>query len=365
MKTNWCVPVAILSTFLVISCNKETDPIPQPGEKNARLELLLKGTPVSTGRSTDATLPADEGNIKTIAVGVFSHASGDVNIITEPTVAQSGSTLSSINCTPGIVDIVVVVNAPTGSFAGVLTKNDFIAKTVSLSTTQVSNVQTSDNLPMSGEATNITLTADQTQAATISLSRLVARISINSIKTAFDVNGAYKNATFTLQKVFLYNAMSTSTVIPTVEPAGTTPIHGGVAPGGIWATNTPWLVDAITGVANTEHTTPHWFYTFANDGTSTPTKFVIVGQLDIDGLGITPAETVYYPIVVNKAQTGTVISGSVGDSTIKRNSEYKLTAIIKGKGVSDPDQNIDPASLALTINVANWALTITQDVIFE
>lgn len=368
MKTNMYVFVACLATFFFASCSKETsEPTPQPGEKSARLELALEGTKTVNGRATGDALPTSEGNIKTIAVGVFNTSDGSVNVIAEPTVVQSGSELAAINCTPGTVDIIVVANAPTQTFAGVMKKSDFIAKTVQLSTTQDSNIQKSDNLPMSGEATGIALTAGKAKELTISLSRLVARISISSITTAFDPNGAYKSATFKPEKVFLYNAMSTSPVIPTTQPVATTPIHGATAPGGIYTAGTTWLLDnTTTGAANTAYTTPHWFYTFANDGKTTPTKFVISGQFDADGAGAGTAETVYYPIVVNKAQAGTIISGSGnGDSTIKRNSEYKLTAIIKSKGVNDPAIEIAPATLTLTVNVADWALTITQEVTFQ
>lgn len=366
MKTNMYVFVACLATLFFASCSKETtDPEPQPGEKTARLELTLEGTKTVNGRATGGTLPTSEGNIKTIAIGVFN-SDKTVNVIAEPTVVQSGGVLAGINCMPGTVDIIVVANAPAGTFAGVMTKDAFIAKTVALSVTQTSNVQTSDNLPMSGEATGVALTAGSNKAQTISLSRLVARISISSIQTAFDQNGAYKNATFKVDKVFLYNAMSTSTVIPTTQPTGTAPIHGATAPNGAYAAGTAWLLDVITPVdVKTAYTTPHWFYTFANDGKSAPTKFVISGQFDADGAGSDTAEAVYYPIVVNKQQTGTIITGGGGDSTIKRNSEYKLSATIKSKGVSDPAENIDPATLTLTVEVAPWALTITQDVTFD
>ena len=50
---------------------------------------------------------------------------------------------------------------------------------------------------------------------------------------------------------------------------------------------------------------------------------------------------------------------------IERNTCYNITATIKGKGVDDPDKDIDPATISLTVTVAAWALTITQDVTFN
>ena len=42
-----------------------------------------------------------------------------------------------------------------------------------------------------------------------------------------------------------------------------------------------------------------------------------------------------------------------------------LTAVIKGEGVDDDSKEIDPATLKLTVTVADWALTINQNVTFE
>lgn len=359
MKTKMYVWVAVATLFFA-SCSKEVIDVPAtvPSEKSARLELVVKGTPTVTGRATGAALPTAEDNIKTLAVGVFN-GDGSVNVIAEPTLAAG--VLSAINCTPGTVNVIVVANAPTGTFAGVTTKSAFISKTLKLSATEVGGVQTSDNLPMSGTAAGVLLEAGKTKAESVELSRLVARISIKSIKAEFDQVGANKGATFKVTKVFMYNAMSTSTI----EAVGSDPIHGGEMAGGTWTDGTSWLCDAVTATANIDYTTPHWFYTFANDGQTTPTKLVIEGEFDADGAGAAAPTTMYYPIVVNKKQNGTSIIGGAGDAVIARNATYALAAVIKNKGVEDPKQDIDPAALELTVSVAAWALNVTQDVTFE
>ena len=40
-------------------------------------------------------------------------------------------------------------------------------------------------------------------------------------------------------------------------------------------------------------------------------------------------------------------------------------ATIRTIGITDPDGTIDPASLSITVSVASWALTVSQDVVFE
>lgn len=77
----------------------------------------------------------------------------------------------------------------------------------------------------------------------------------------------------------------------------------------------------------------------------------------------------YYPIVVNRSQTGTVItpSGSavqngVGDGTIVRNRDYRIKAVIKGDGEPTPGTEVVPSSLELTVSVDDWTLKIVQEV---
>ena len=75
----------------------------------------------------------------------------------------------------------------------------------------------------------------------------------------------------------------------------------------------------------------------------------------------------YYPITINKKQANTTIAGGAGTDkgSIAANTRYVLTAVIKGEGAPDDNTDIDPATLQLTITVADWALTINQNVTFE
>lgn len=333
----------------------------QPKEKTAKVELFLTGTPAET--KATGTLPTSEVKINRVAVGIFDHSTGATNTIAEPTLDKDKK--YTFNCMPGTCDIIVVANAPTGTFKGLTTKKAFIEKTVALSQTATSDVQDANNLPMSGKAESVVLTAGQEKAQTISLSRLVARVCINSVKTAFDAKGQYANATFTLKKVFLHNAMATSQVTPEAAPTTSSPQTGKADASNKYLQTALATPAAITTAA---HTTNYWFYTFANTNAA-KTKLVLFGAFDPDGAGGTAATDVYYPVVINKKQPGTTITGGTdaqkGTSTVLRNTLYNITATIKGKGVDDPDKDIEPATLVLTVNVADWALTITQDVTFE
>ncbi|WP_321480656.1 fimbrial protein [uncultured Bacteroides sp.] len=349
--------MAAACAMLFAGCSSESDPVPNSsGEKTAKMELNLTG---SATRATGTELPGDTGaenKINTVAVGVFN-SDGSTNTIAEFTSGQVTAKTGIVNCSPATsCSVIVVANAPSGTFAGVTTRTAFVAKTVQLSQTNNSGAQENTNLPMSAEQTSVDLTAGATNTVTMQLSRLVSRISIADIKADFDPNGQYKDATFTATGIFLYNAKSTSTVDPG-SPTTTSLITGEDA-GNEYLLNT--LDQSIT---STSYTTPYWFYTFVNDATN-PTKLVIKGTFDADGAGASSEETVYYPVVVNKNQTGTTNDGS-GDATITRNLAYKIGVTIKGKGVASPATDIEPAALTVNVQVADWTLIVTQDVIFD
>ena len=371
MKTRnylWAV-LTVAATLSLTACGSEENENTEQNKMEARLELTLKGTSVNT-KATDTALPTDENEKKVnrVAVAIFDK-DGKVIIIKEFT-KTSGIV---VNCAPDEnCTGIVVANAPENHFAGVSTKAAFIATTVDLT-------QTSTALPMSGEiksgtgdaaTATFTLKPGVTSSLTAEVSRLVARVAINSIKTAFDGSGQYAKATFTAKKIFLHNANTKSSVDPGT-PTVTVPLSGKTD-----GTNADLQTSMDYAITETAYATPYWFYTFAHDKTS-PTKLVIYGKFDADGTGTAATEEdVYYPVVVNKLQAGTTINdGSTdisdattagkGDATIIRNSTYTITATIKSKGVDDPDKDIDPAIVNLTVTVAPWKFTISQDVTFN
>lgn len=228
----------------------------------------------------------------------------------------------------------------------------------------------------------VTLEAGKTVSASINLSRLVARISISSIRSAFSLN--YAGATFTLDRIFLCNALEASRVSPgdvtQTMPANPTWLHGSMTsqqPDGsfLWTEGAGFLLNDVTPsegilITSDEYTVPYWFYAFANNDAANRTKLVLSGYFDPDGsVGPKTPVYVYYPIVVNRLQTGTIItpSGSVsqegtGDGTIVRNRDYRIKAVIKGDGEPTPSTEVVPSNLELTVSVDDWTLKIVQEV---
>ena len=383
---------AIVFAALATSCSSD-DGHPQReidrGERTASLQLTIAGAKAGQTRATGDALPDDEGTIHRLTIGLF-FADGTVNTVVEPEITVDGTTgsvgVQGILCSPGTCDVIVVANAPEGTFEGVQTKNEFIGKNVSLVQTVRDGQQASDLLPMSGaSAAPIVLEAGKSVSASVSLSRLVARISIAGIRSDFSVN--YANATFTLDRIFLCNALESCKVAPgdvtQTMPAHPTWLHGGWTkeqPDGsyLWTEGAGFLLNDVTpeeGVVITsdEYKVPYWFYAFANNDEANRTKIVLSGYFDPDGAeGIKEPVYVYYPIVVNRSQNGTVIkpSGStqtgvgegVGDGSIARNRDYRIRAVIKGDGEPSPGGEVLPGNLELTVSVDDWTLMITQEV---
>lgn len=377
MKTsNYLWAVLATATLSLSACGSdENENVIQPKEKTAKLELTLVGTPADS-RATGTLPTTDESQINRLTVAVFTGASGNpVNALREfmgdDIKAATGGTGKKITmlCEPGNGQtIYVVANASTGLFAGVTNLAGFKAKLMLLSETTkaagagaATDTQKANNLPMLGSTTGKDFTAGTETEANIALSRLVARVSISNVKTAFDPVGRFKDATFKVDAIYLKNVDSSVNA----DKTGGAPINGGHE----GAVVTQYLYEAVTGhTANTELTTPYYFYTFPNVDSSKPTKLIIKGLFDADGSGSTSAPIArYYPITINKKQANTTISGGAGTDkgSIAANTRYVLTAVIKGEGAADDKTDIDPATLQLTVTVADWALTISQNVTFE
>lgn len=371
MKTNDYLRAALIAaTFTLAGCSSDDNGItePQPQEKTAKLELRLTGSTAST-KATGSALPTqtEENTVKRFTVAIFN-SDNSVNAI--QTVTSNTAAATTVNCTPatGCTGI-VVANAPTDSyFAGVQNKTDFLKKTIALA-----DVQAKDCLPMSGEVKDnggkatFALNAGSNTGMVAEVSRLVARVSVSSIKSAFDPNGQYSAASYTLKNIFVRNVIKEA--VPATGGYSTTKITTPAFLTGSYDSSTgtvAYLANAISPAVNvsTEHTTNYWFYILPNEET-THTALVLEGTFKKNASDT--GTTIYYPIVINRKQAGTTLTGSsgTGTSNIARNTTYAIKAVIKNIGTTNPMGDITPTSLEVTVSVANWALNITQDVTFE
>ena len=371
MKTNnflWATLATAILTLTGCSSDDNELTVPQPQDKTALLELRLIGNGINT-KATGDDLPtqAEENTVKHFTVAIFN---SDNTVNTLHTVTENTASATTISCTPATdCTGIVVANAPSDSyFTGVLNKDDFLKKAIALA-----DAQTKDCLPMSGAVkdgsgnTTFTLSAGSNTGMTAQLLRLVARVSISSIKTAFDPNGQYAAASYELKNIFVRNAMQEA--VPGTGGYSTTKMGTPAYLTGDYDKSSgtvAYLANSVTPPVDvsTEHKTDYWFYILPNEET-THTALVLEGTFKKNASDA--GSTIYYPIIVNKNQAGTNITGTAGTGTsnITRNNTYAIKATIKNIGTTDPMGDITPTSLELTVNVATWALNITQDVTFD
>jgi hypothetical protein len=228
------------------------------------------------------------------------------------------------------------------------------------------NSQDPKNLPMYGNASELTFKEAQATQS-VDLYHLVAKIVLTSLETNFTGTG-YAGATFTPKEVFLYNASTTckfdytGSSLQSGENTGVNCVN--LSPHTDYAYLSTGAIETFT-----EGTTSYTFYTFPNTDKDKPTKLVIKGLFTPDK---GTATTVYYPIVINKIQTGTnIYKGNSGpitsddnDSKIVKNTSYAVSVTIKGKGMASPDIDITPANATVTMKVMDWT-DYEQKVVIE
>ena len=127
----YLLAVCLAFAALASSCGGEAESIGGNTAKTALLRLSISGTNAAKTRATAAALPENEATVHRLTIGLF-YADGSVNTIAEPAIEADGTTgtlaVEGILCSPGTCDVIVVANAPEGTFAGVQTKNEFVGK---------------------------------------------------------------------------------------------------------------------------------------------------------------------------------------------------------------------------------------------
>lgn len=385
---------AVLSVILLASCSNR-DVTNEGPHAVQQLTLTLSGGPISRSAITTAPVQGDEAKIHRITIGIFGSDHNVKSIQTKDQPNASTPLAGAINFTVNNFvtigdEVLVVCNAPTANaFAGVKTDGDFFkAATYDIVNTcngdavggtvpSTPDVQLTTSLPMFGQGAIATDGAGGFKAD-ITVNHSVAKVSIGNISVAFDANGAYANATFTPQEVFLLNApqttyyncdASTSTFV-----ASPVLLTGENAPASSTLTTAAYIGTGATAISKTplagtaSFAAKSYFYTNPNTST-TPTKLIIKGSF-VAYSGATP-QTCYYPVIINHAQTGTTSGGSAftpngADSYVLAGKDYQISVTIKSIGniTNNPNTNITPASLAVTLTVSNFT-PVTQNVVFN
>lgn len=380
------------------SCSSSDEVASATSDSNVQKQLTLT---IKTQTLTRAAVAADPGTsaentMNRITIGIFDQAGTTVRAIQEfsPTSTQSEATAGSnkfYNGTNGTAtvsvvttqlastdQILVAINAPASTFAGIATATAFKSKsltaaqalyTKSDASSPSDDIAVSNNIPMFGSAT---ISGSGTSyTATVNPIHLVSKITLESLKVAFASDGPYSAATFTPEEIFVYNApdglmfndatpyVSTSTLL-TGESSSTSPTK--YLSTGVLSNQTP-----LSGSGSFAGSL--YFYTTPNDKVDdSKTKLVIKGSFDPDGSGSAPAQSVYYPVKLNSNVTAAgnhaAAEGSTTEYQVYPNKNYKCSVTIKTIGSTGPDKDIDPTTATITINVTPFS-DVSQSTIFQ
>ncbi|WP_238312007.1 hypothetical protein [Segatella paludivivens] len=384
MNKNYLLIAVLMSIGMMTSCSSsDTEGNPTVGNPAVvNLNLGIKGTRASSASAlpTSSNTLTGEGTVNAFMSGLFDANSSTVTINT--------ASATSITTTTQARKIYVAANtvnsdADKALFAACTSTTDFLGLKADLSYTtsdkgkdnsarNTVNSQQMTGLPMFGKDENCfaSFATSNTSSVTVNLSRLVARIDLNSLKSAFASTTTYPNASFTVHEIFMYNVNDVCTYGGTASQnaalteSGTTgkceqtDAHGIInasltnyaylSSGALTNAGTGTGTDADPVVYLTS-TTPYYFYVFPHSSTN-PTKLVIKGLFKTSS-GDAGTE-LYYPIIINDAAMST--NSITNSDVLTANNIYQVSVTLKGRGVTDPSQNITPATATVNFAVTGW-----------
>ncbi|MDN5554659.1 hypothetical protein [Prevotella sp.] len=362
MNKNYLLIAVLMSVGMMTSCSSSDTEENTPVGNPAVVSLELNGKAMTRSAASDG-----EATISGGQAAAFD-ASGAI-VGTVQSFLTSTSTTPTVKTTTQATQVSVVANPGTTaslSFGSILNKGGLEAVKTDLASTtaDVKQPKSQDptKLPKYGNS-SVDFSTNTSVDQPVDMYNLVGKIKLNPI--VIDFGGtAYDGANFEPKEVFLYDANTTSTF----GGIGSDPQSGEntIKTGDDYAVIDPNSFYYLSSGVISSTTGTYTFYTFPNTSTTNPTKIVIKGAFTPkDGLPV----LVYYPIVINRFQTGTVIKkggtqldeADANDSKIVKSTSYDVTITIKGKGVDSPASNISPASATITMNVKDWT-DYTQEV---
>lgn len=393
------------------SCSSEDVASGTNQGKMSSLTLTINTGKSMGSRATDWTTSdpgADKANtenkINRVAIGIFS-STGDVKTIVELTPDASSTTGTNTNsltqdnankATAKIVtsslvasdQVLVAINAPTGTFTGCQDKDAFMGKTETAAealANSAGDAQVANNIPMFGSAT---LSGDGSSFdASVSVIHMIAKVSLTSLKVDFKAGSAYADAVFTPKAVFLINVPNSlkfdndnawtsagyehgwgtfgtdNAYDADTENSSTAATFTSTSPTFKKYLTTPALtgktLKGVAGGSDDTYDKNVYFYTMPNGQTDgNATKLVIAGLFTSAKAGITD-KVVYYPLflnaTVNNAGTGYDPADSGSDAKkVYPNKNYDCKVVIRTIGAGSPNTDLTPQAASITITVKNF-----------
>ena len=395
MKTK----IQLFAAFLLLavgalwltSCSSE-DAVQGSGNTESERVLLLSiSTGQTIGSRAETNLTDAEKTIEDMTIGIFD-ANGNVRTIqslekdASATPATAGNGKFVINGTKAEAKIVttglkagdngvVAVNTKLNStnaatFKAAKSVADFnkgyIDATSALTAASNGTTLSAAKLPKYGEET-LASSADNSSefSVNVKVKNLVSRVTLASLNTAFDADGPYKDASFTLSDIFLLNVPNTVDFSTNAWTAQTVSyIHGSDVDSTGYTAATDkkaFLVKSSAAVNDYLYTLPNQ-YTGANRQ-----KTILVLKGKFKKADEETGKDVYYPLALNATYDDTGKATAVDCSTpfvTYPGRNYKCNVTIKTIGSDSPWQEAGPLTATVDVEVEKWT-DVEQNTTFE
>ena len=335
--------LAMVAVMLLCCCTKEelADVVEPLQESvvyiNLNEQLLSRATGAGHG------IQGDDNTINVLEIFIFrvNHGEADDGVLDgyRKFSAQELGNLTSleVQTTTGKKMIYAVANAHRANWQGINTRALFERQTALLEKDGLK-----DFTMIGGKEAELGLAS----TVAFSISRLVSRVQIVSLKTAF-AGGPYDGMPLKSVKAYLTNVQGEKYIF-NGEGNNLKILNQKryIETDAALCNMEGMLYDDFgTDISGEEYTAVHSFYCYANDIEEEKdgnkfTRVVIEGVLN----GI----TYYYPIALPE---------------LKSNTCYSLDITIKRPGSPDPDSDIEKGTLLASVNVLDW--DVTDDNIVE
>lgn len=387
MKSFFGSLMALATMFAITACSGNDEVYVDKNDATTTVKLNIATASIGTRAATEAvkagngTLTessSDEAKLNNLYVGVFD-ASGNKlyykaiaspsTTISSGTITETIGTIKAMNTS--VSKIVVVANAPSSTFTGSENYAAFKANVANLSYTTSAdgtantnantvNSQEATSLPMYGETSTINTATANVASATVTLTRLVARVNLT-------INGVnVSDATFSPNEIYMYNpttsmAWDASTINYAASAdngaestEGTTSLANKSTLSSTAYLSTGLINNGKTAFADLTTKSAH-FYVMPNpvSNTTYPTKIIVKGIWHNTSAGTD--EVVYYPITIKHNN---------GDKKILANTRYSINVTINGKGSDSPASEVE-TGITTDIQVNAWDDSAIQNETFQ
>ncbi len=342
---------AVLAT-VTLSCEKNSLPAASTaGEPSVVSISIVPENSSVHSRATGAThgVQADDNTVQTLEFFIFRTDGDDAGMLDTykkfTSSELTGLTGININTTTGAKIIYAIANSHKADWTNVKTLSQFKTVLGGLKDEQLKN------FTMTG---SVEATLQVTSSVNISISRLVARVKLASIKTDF-AGTPYQGSALENVKVYLTNVSADKLYANGANASNATVYnHKEVVAEQVELCNASMpgmLYDEISqSVNDAGYTTAHYFYCYENTlaAETTDKRFTkLVIQGDLNG------HTYYYPISIN--QEGFGYSSANDHAGVKRNTAYSVEVTICRPGSNDPDKELEHGALTANVNILDWA----------